>query len=307
MEPDTSPRRVLPPGLGEAVQPVEMDLEMIRGLLGEQASLIKASSSRLFDEAVSKVEQKLDLCLGVMQDKVAAQNERLMSLSEQCQSLELRLHELENAQKVDSSNGMVPTWFNDRHGSEAESEIQLDLVKAKRKKRRGRRNWAAVGKHTEFEQQVLMDAFDEVGETPRDADVAMDQMLVGCTSAVLEPGEQDRTTNADLICLTTWMARAGNQLMRGGGGKTQGGTHPRELTALLLWMPRSTVGVQIWVKNNGTGIHGIVMDGKLDGGADGMVATVVLAVGQTGASTGKCLSLKRGGSINGGRESIRVQ
>ena len=136
--------------------------------------------------------------MGVMQNKVASQKERLMSLSEQCQSLELRLHELENAQKVDSSNGMVPTWFDDRHGSEAESEIQLDFVKAKRKKRRGRRNRAAVGKHTEFEQQVLMDAFDEVGEAPRDADVAMDQMLVGCTSAVMGPGEQDRTSNADM-------------------------------------------------------------------------------------------------------------
>ncbi|CAE7697791.1 unnamed protein product, partial [Symbiodinium sp. CCMP2592] len=52
-----------------AEQPVEMDLDMIRGLLGERASLIKASSSRLFVEPVFTVEQKLDLCLGVIQDK----------------------------------------------------------------------------------------------------------------------------------------------------------------------------------------------------------------------------------------------
>ena len=63
MEPDTSSWRALPPGLEVAHQPVEMD-----GLRGEQASLIKASSSRLFDEAILEVEEKLDLCLGVMQD-----------------------------------------------------------------------------------------------------------------------------------------------------------------------------------------------------------------------------------------------
>ena len=54
--PLASPRRVLPPGLGEAVQPVEMDLEMIRGLLGEQASLIggDAEQSRLAEGAVDE-------------------------------------------------------------------------------------------------------------------------------------------------------------------------------------------------------------------------------------------------------------
>ena len=105
MGPDTSSWRALPGWKAE--QPVEMDLQMLRGLLGEQASLIKASSSRLLDEAVLKVEKKLDLCLGVMQDKVAAQRKLVMSLSEQCQSLERRLYELENAQKVVSRNWLA--------------------------------------------------------------------------------------------------------------------------------------------------------------------------------------------------------
>ena len=70
-----------------------------------------------------------------------------------------------------------------------------------------------------------MDAFDEVGEAPRDADVAMDQMLVGCTSAVMGPGEQDRTSNADMpddLDGTRWSSTDE------GGSRKDTGVHTQE-------------------------------------------------------------------------------
>ena len=50
-----------------------------------------------------------------------------------------------------------------------------------------------MGNDAKCEQQVSVEAVDDVCDTPKRMDVATDHNLVGCNSAVLEPGKQDRT------------------------------------------------------------------------------------------------------------------
>ena len=164
-----------PPGLESSESQVGLDVSVLRELLRKQSVLVGAVGA----ESMAKLQRKWNECL---EAKVVAQDEAVRQLSMRCCMLEDKLQQ----------------WFDDRHGLEAESEIKLDLVQTKRKKRRGRRNRAAAGKDAECEQQVLMDAVDDVCETLRDVDVAMHQMWVGCTGAVLEPGEQGRTSKADM-------------------------------------------------------------------------------------------------------------
>ena len=117
----------------------------------------------------------------------------------------------------------------DRHGLETESAIKLDLVQTKRKKGRGRRNKAAVRTDTKCEQQVLMDVFDDLCDTPRDVDVAMDHSSVGCSSAVLEPGEHDWTSRVNMpddLDGVRWSSSDKG----GAGGRTHGFTHSRHFT-----------------------------------------------------------------------------
>ena len=78
--------------------------------------------------------------------QIPAQDEYVPDLSIRCCILEHKLQHL----------------FDDRHGLETESAIKVDLVQTKRKKGRGSRNKAAVRNDTKCEQQVLMDAFDDV-------------------------------------------------------------------------------------------------------------------------------------------------
>ena len=87
---------------------------------------------------------------------------------------------------------------DDRHGLVTEFENKVGLVQTKRKKGRGRRNKAAVGNDANCEQKVFVDVVDDVSEIPKDMDVAVDNNFVGCNIAVLEPGEQDRTSHADV-------------------------------------------------------------------------------------------------------------
>ncbi|CAE7467349.1 unnamed protein product [Symbiodinium sp. CCMP2592] len=172
MEPDA------PPGLGSPASQVGLDVSVLRELLRKQSELISAAGA----ENMAKLQRKWEECLDRVETKVAAQDGAVRQLSIRCCMLEDKLQQ----------------WIDERHGLEAESEIKLGLVKTNKKKRRGRRNRAAMSKDAECEQMVLVDSVDDVCETPTDMDVAMDQMLVGSSSAVLEPGEQDRTSSADV-------------------------------------------------------------------------------------------------------------
>ena len=112
--------------------------------------------------------------------KVFAQDEVVQQLSMRCCLLEDKLQQ----------------WFKDRHGLETESETKADLVQTKRRKGRRKRNEAAVGNDIACQQQVLVDSVDDECGAPGNIDVAKDHTMVGCASAVLEPGEQDRTRHA---------------------------------------------------------------------------------------------------------------
>ena len=100
-----------------------------------------------------KLQRKWEECLDRVEAKVALREEVIRQVSMRCCILEDKLQQ----------------WYDDRHVLETESAIKVDLEQTKRKKGRGRRTKAAVHNDIEREQEVLMDAVDEVCDAPRTA------------------------------------------------------------------------------------------------------------------------------------------
>ncbi|OLP87702.1 hypothetical protein AK812_SmicGene31058 [Symbiodinium microadriaticum] len=113
----------VPPGLESSESQVGLDVSVLHELLRRQSELISTAG----EENMTKLQREWEESL----DRVEAKDK-------------------------------LQHWFDDRHWWETESAIEVDLVQTKRKKVRGRRNKAAVGNDTKHEQQVLMDAFDDV-------------------------------------------------------------------------------------------------------------------------------------------------
>ncbi|OLP94362.1 hypothetical protein AK812_SmicGene23629 [Symbiodinium microadriaticum] len=141
MEPD------VPPGLESSESQVRLGVSVLHELLRHQSELI----STVGKENMMKLQRKWEECLDRVEAKVALCEEVIRQVSMRCCILEDKLQQ----------------WYDDRHGLETESAIKVDLEQTKRKKGRGRRTKAAVHNDIEREQEVLMDAVDEVCDAPR--------------------------------------------------------------------------------------------------------------------------------------------
>ena len=78
---------------------VDVDLGMLRTLLGEQAQVLQSANHQAFEESFTRVQQIWDESLAQVEAKVAEQKVVLQQLSNRCCMLEERLHRLE---EVDS-------------------------------------------------------------------------------------------------------------------------------------------------------------------------------------------------------------
>ena len=245
-----------------------LDLGTLRGLLEKQSGTLMASSKQMLDGLMREIEGKWMSQLVELPERITAQKEVVRELTQRCGSLE------EELRKVEDERGVA---------LEQSQDCGLpDLEPRGRKKVRRKRAKGATMCRENNHQDEESSVFDGMD--------VRDHCRGRTWLRTLLKLQMVRLRQEIVVCVQVLGPRFSVTMVRS--------------AALLLWRPRAAVGLLIWVRNNGTGIHGIVMDGKPDGGADGMEATVVLVVGHTGASTGKCLSLKRGGSINGGRESM---
>ena len=73
-----------PPGLRAMRGDVDVDLGMLRALLGEQAQVLQSANHQAFEESFTRVQQIWDESLAQVEAKVAEQKVVLQQLSNRC-------------------------------------------------------------------------------------------------------------------------------------------------------------------------------------------------------------------------------
>ncbi|CAE7353339.1 unnamed protein product [Symbiodinium sp. CCMP2456] len=104
-----------PPGLRAASCEVEVDINMLRGLLARQTELLQQSGKKAMDDIMTRVQKLWEEGFESVEARLAAQKEAVQQLSDRCSMLEQRLQRLEDCHDAaGSASTMVVAEVSDR-------------------------------------------------------------------------------------------------------------------------------------------------------------------------------------------------